>query len=88
MTQRILILITQETSHNPHCPDGNGHDKSRKTLVKITDPKLVLQGDNDPSVNPKSAQLIYGRVDASMRKLILVPSFFFFIISAKSINSV
>ncbi|MBL4901376.1 MAG: alpha/beta fold hydrolase [Desulfocapsa sp.] len=44
-----------------------------KTLEKITDPILVLQGDNDPVVNPKSAQLIYHRVNASIKKLVLVP---------------
>ncbi len=44
-----------------------------KTLDKITDPILVLQGDKDPVVNPKSAQLIYNRVNASMKKLVLVP---------------
>ena len=44
-----------------------------KTLEEITDPILVLQGDNDPIVNPKSAQLIYSRVNASMKKLVLVP---------------
>ncbi|HID70239.1 MAG TPA: alpha/beta fold hydrolase, partial [Desulfobacterales bacterium] len=44
-----------------------------KTLEKITDPILVLQGDHDPVVNPKSAQLIYNGVGAPMKKLILVP---------------
>lgn len=44
-----------------------------KTLEKITAPVLVLQGDNDPVVNPKSAQLIYKRVNSVMKKLILVP---------------
>jgi esterase/lipase/1-acyl-sn-glycerol-3-phosphate acyltransferase len=47
--------------------------KADKTLEKITNPILVLQGDNDPVVNPKSAQLIYNRVNASMKKLVLVP---------------
>jgi esterase/lipase len=44
-----------------------------KTLEKITEPILVLQGDKDPVVNPKSAQLIYDHVSSSMRKLVLVP---------------
>ncbi|MDX2495790.1 MAG: alpha/beta fold hydrolase [Desulfuromusa sp.] len=44
-----------------------------KTLEKITDPILVLQGDNDPVVNPKSAHLIYDRVNSSMKKLFLLP---------------
>lgn len=47
--------------------------KVDKTLEKIANPILVLQGDNDPIVNPKSAQLIYNRVNASMKKLVLVP---------------
>jgi len=47
--------------------------KVYKTLEKIANPILVLQGDNDPIVNPKSAQLIYNRVNASMKKLVLVP---------------
>ena len=44
-----------------------------KTLEHITEPILVLQGDNDPVVNPKSAQLIYRRVHSSMKKLIMLP---------------
>ncbi len=47
--------------------------RADKTLEQITDPILVLQGDNDPVVNPKSAQLIYKRVNASMKKLVMVP---------------
>ncbi len=44
-----------------------------KTLKKITEPILVLQGDTDPIVNPKSAQLIYRRVRSPMKKLVLLP---------------
>jgi esterase/lipase/1-acyl-sn-glycerol-3-phosphate acyltransferase len=47
--------------------------KVDKTLEKVTEPILVLQGDADPIVNPKSAQLIYNRVKASMKKLVVVP---------------
>ena len=47
--------------------------KADKTLGNITDPILVLQGDKDPVVNPKSAQLIYDSVNASIKKLVLVP---------------
>ncbi|MBW1749938.1 MAG: alpha/beta fold hydrolase [Deltaproteobacteria bacterium] len=47
--------------------------KVDKTLNTITDPILVLQGDEDPVVNSRSAQLIYNRVNASMKKLVLVP---------------
>ncbi len=44
-----------------------------KTLENITEPILVLQGDTDPVVNPKSARLIYRRVHSSMKKLIMLP---------------
>jgi esterase/lipase len=44
-----------------------------KTLEKVTEPILVLQGDNDPIVNPKSAQLIYKRVHSTMKKLVVLP---------------
>ena len=44
-----------------------------RTLENIRDPILVLQGDKDPVVNPKSAQLIYKRVNSSMKKLVLLP---------------
>ncbi len=44
-----------------------------RTLEKITEPILVLQGDTDPIVNPKSAQLIYRRVRSPMKKLVLLP---------------
>ena len=47
--------------------------KAEKTLENITDPILVLQGDEDPIVNPRSAQLIYDRVNSPMKKLVLVP---------------
>ena len=54
-----------------------------KTLEKITNPILILQGDKDPIVNPKSAQLIYNRVNASMKKLVLVPRANHIIITGK-----
>ena len=44
-----------------------------KGLKKITEPVLVLQGDKDPVVNPKSAQLIYNKVSSAMKKLVLLP---------------
>ncbi len=47
--------------------------KTDKALDVITAPILVLQGDNDPVVNPKSAQLIYNRVKSKWKKLVLVP---------------
>jgi esterase/lipase len=47
--------------------------KVDKTLAKIRAPILILQGDNDPVVNPKSAQLIYEHVNSDMKKLVLLP---------------
>jgi esterase/lipase/1-acyl-sn-glycerol-3-phosphate acyltransferase len=47
--------------------------KTDKILENITAPILVLQGDNDSVVNPKSAQLIYDRVQSKWKKLVLVP---------------
>jgi len=44
-----------------------------KALDKIDDPILVLQGDNDPVVNPKSARLIYDKVKSPVKKLVLLP---------------
>jgi esterase/lipase/1-acyl-sn-glycerol-3-phosphate acyltransferase len=42
-------------------------------LKKVTEPILVLQGDNDPIVNPKSAQLIYKKVSSKVKKLVMLP---------------
>ena len=47
--------------------------KVDRTLEQITEPILVLQGDTDPIVNPKSARLIYKRVHSPMKKLVLLP---------------
>ncbi len=47
--------------------------KVDKTLNKVTAPILILQGDKDPVVNPKSAQLIYDNVSSSVKKLVLLP---------------
>ncbi len=47
--------------------------KVEKTLNKVTAPILILQGDNDPVVNPKSAKLIYDNVQSDFKKMILLP---------------
>ncbi len=47
--------------------------KVEKTLDKVTAPILILQGDNDPVVNPKSAKLIYDHVQSDFKKMILLP---------------
>jgi esterase/lipase/1-acyl-sn-glycerol-3-phosphate acyltransferase len=46
---------------------------SNKELGNIRAPILILQGDNDPTVNPQSAAYIYERVQSKVKKLILVP---------------
>jgi len=46
--------------------------KTDKILQRITAPILILQGDNDPVVNPKSAQFIYNRVKSKWKKLVIV----------------
>ncbi len=47
--------------------------KADKTLEYVTAPILILQGDNDPVVNPKSAQLIYDKVNSNVKKLVVLP---------------
>jgi len=47
--------------------------KSDAVLKHIKDPILVIQGDNDPIVNPKSAQFIYNGVKSKLKKLLLLP---------------
>ncbi len=46
---------------------------AQQSLQNIKSPILILQGDNDPVVNPKSAQLIYDQVHSKTKKLILLP---------------
>ena len=47
--------------------------KTDKVLHDIRAPILILQGDNDPTVNPQSATYIYEHVSSKVKKLILVP---------------
>ncbi|EDZ62161.1 esterase/lipase-like protein [Sulfurimonas gotlandica GD1] len=47
--------------------------KADSILTQIKDPILVIQGDNDPIVNPKSAQFIYKGVKSKVKKLVLLP---------------
>jgi len=44
-----------------------------KGLFRITAPNLVLQGDNNSVLNPKSAEVIYNPVQSKSKKLVLVP---------------
>ena len=47
--------------------------KSDSVLTNIKDPILVIQGDNDPIVNPKSAQFIYKGVKSKVKRLVVLP---------------
>ncbi len=48
-------------------------NKTRKTLSKVDTPLLIIQGDHDPVVDPKSANLIYTGVSTSNKRLMLIP---------------
>ena len=47
--------------------------QASKMLFKVTDPILIIQGDEDPVVKRESARLIYDAVDSSDKKLLLLP---------------
>ena len=47
--------------------------KSERLIRQIKDPILVIQGDNDPVVNPKSARFIYNGVKSKLKKLVFFP---------------
>ncbi len=47
--------------------------RTEKAVENITDPILIIQGEQDPVVNPLSAELIYKSVDTSCKKLLLLP---------------
>jgi len=47
--------------------------KAEHTLENVTAPILIIQGDNDPTVNAKSAQIIYEKVQSKEKKLLLLP---------------
>ena len=46
---------------------------ANRSLSSIKDPILILQGDNDPVVNPESARTIYEQVGSAVKKLELIP---------------
>lgn len=56
-------------------------EKTDKILDKIEAPILIIQGDKDPVVDPKSADIIYKRVKSSQRKLVTIESTFHVIIT-------
>lgn len=47
--------------------------KVRRSLKKIQDPILIIQGDSDPIVKRKSAKLIYNSVKSEDKKLLIIP---------------
>lgn len=47
--------------------------KADDNLKKITAPILIIQGDKDPIVNPKSAKLIYDGVNSTQKQLLIIP---------------
>jgi esterase/lipase len=47
--------------------------QASKMLFKVTDPILIIQGDEDPVVKRESARLIYDAVHSSDKKLLLLP---------------
>lgn len=47
--------------------------KTKKALKKITLPTLIIQAQNDPVVNPKSAQEIYDKITSQKKELIFMP---------------
>jgi esterase/lipase len=48
-------------------------NKTRKALAQVEAPLLIIQGDRDPVVDPKSADLIYRGVGAADKELMLIP---------------
>lgn len=51
-------------------------DKTRKLLAQVDDPILIIQGDHDPVVYTKSANMIYERVSTQRKELIFIPSIY------------
>ena len=43
-------------------------DQTKKSLKKITAPVLVIQGDKDPVVNAKSAEIIMNNVQTTQKE--------------------
>jgi len=48
-------------------------NKTRKALAQVNAPLLIIQGDRDPVVSPKSADLIYHGVSTVDKELMLIP---------------
>jgi esterase/lipase/1-acyl-sn-glycerol-3-phosphate acyltransferase len=62
-------------------------DLVNERLIHITDPMLIIQADNDPVVDPKSADIIYNSILSSKKEKYLVKSEKHVITLQESINS-
>lgn len=49
-------------------------DKIKKNLHKIKKPILIIQGKDDPVVNPSSAHEIYEKIESRFKKLKMINS--------------
>ncbi|MDH5464479.1 MAG: alpha/beta fold hydrolase, partial [Thiovulaceae bacterium] len=49
-------------------------DLCKESLPKIEAPILIIQGDNDPVVDPKSADLIFDHIKSKKKKKLYIPS--------------
>ena len=47
-------------------------NKTRKNLSKVDAPLLIIQGDNDPVVNSKSADMVYEGVNTTKKEMMLI----------------
>ena len=63
-------------------------EKTDKILSEIEAPILIIQGDKDPVVDPKSAEIIYDKVKSRERKLVSIDSEFHVMITRPEKESV
>lgn len=79
------LLFVDDVPENPHINYSRNYLKGvveleklmsecSKNLYKITTPTLVIQGDNDPIVNPISGKIIYDNI-GSKNKVLFEPNF-------------
>jgi esterase/lipase/1-acyl-sn-glycerol-3-phosphate acyltransferase len=58
-------------------------DFANPLLKKITTKTLIIQGDKDPVVNPKGADLIYNRIQSESKKKVIIEAKEHVILNAK-----
>jgi esterase/lipase len=77
------IEYIQDTPENPDINYSEHHIRSVMELKKlidyaypllknITTKTLIIQGDNDPVVNPKGADLIYDRIKSESKTRVII----------------